>query len=176
MTTRVFLSSTWAYVMLGGVAVPAVVAIAFLTAHKPEVAGEIGVLTAIYAGLMALGTYTTVTAKAPDGAATDIAAEWAIPSLAIEGIEWIDAVPMAPPSPATLRVTKVTGACSHGFLPGNSWVVDSKGNLSRPICAAIASAFTSLYQVSSGKDMPQEISCRCPLGNGEVVFKVKTKE
>ncbi len=173
MKTHTNSSSDWALVMLAGVAIPAILAFAFLAINKPEVAGVLGVLLGVFAGIMALGAYTTMSAREPVEQDEKLTVEAAAAAAITEGIEWVDTVPVAPKTLTRLRVADVRGACAHGYLPGNTWVVDSQGNLSRPICAAAAEAFKAMYQ-SSGKEMPNEISCDCPLAdNNRVVFELE---
>ncbi len=184
MKTQINPSFNWIPVMLAALAIPAAVAIAFLAMNKPEVAGQIGILPGVFSGIMALGAYTTLTARETVSQAVSqtvgqlatqpgkLSVEAAAAAAITEGIEWVDTVPLVPKTPTRLRVTSVRGGCAHGFLPGNTWVLDSQGNLSRPICAAAAEAFRAMYQ-SSGKEMPEEISCDCPLSNREVTFEVE---
>lgn len=54
-------------------------------------------------------------------------------------------------------------------------MVDSQGNLSRPICAAAAEAFKDMYR-ASGKEMPDKISCECPLADRKVEFEMEAFE
>ena len=84
----------------------------------------------------------------------------------------METMPVAPEHSTWLRVTSVHGTCAHGFAPGNTW---SQGNLSRLICAAAAEAFKDMYR-SSGKEMPDKISCECPLAVRNVEFDMEAFE
>lgn len=166
-------STNWVPVMLGGLAVAAVMAIAFLAMNKPEVAGEIGILLEVFTGIMALGAYTTITAREPGGQEEKLSVEAAAAAAIAEAIEWTDSVPVTPGASTKLRVTNVHGACAHGYLPGNTWVVDSQGNLSRPICAAAANAFKAMYY-ATGMETPEEFACERPIGDRKVIFELQS--
>jgi len=53
----------WALVVLVGIVAPAIVAFVFIAINKIEVAGELGTLLEVFAGIIALGTYTVFTSQ-----------------------------------------------------------------------------------------------------------------
>ena len=182
MKARMVISSGWIYVALGAAVLPVALIIMFLAAGNAPVAGELAILLAIFAAVMALGTYTAVTsrsvARTPAAVETGYAA-WE----ATLGIEWIDEVPpavlmpLAPVSmPVSMTVVKVTGSCIFGFKPGDKWVIDANGHLSRPMCAVAVKAFSSLPGSPREAGLPQEAACSCPLAGREVVFAMETEE
>ena len=169
MRARMVISSGWIYVALAAAAFPIALIIMYLAAGNPSVAAELAILLAIFAGVMILGTYTAVTAGA--------AAHTAVATEAAEaGIEWIDEVPLAPLAPVSMRVVKVTGACALGFMPGNEWVIDTHGHLSRPLCSAAVKAFSDLRGGPWEHGLPQNVPCHCPLAGREVVFAMEMED
>lgn len=163
---------------------PGIVIAGLLATGTPEAAGIVGILTAIFLVPVALGA---LTAKLPvatmvattDGATaikmTELAPEVIADIESIPGLELVESVPSAPIFEVSLQASIVTGDCAHGYLNGDTWVIDGKGNLSRPICAAAADGFKALYQSWDGEEMPTEISCRCPLTDRKVMFKLNAK-
>ena len=169
MRARIIISSGWFYVALGAAAVPIALIIMFLAAGNTSVAWELAILLAVFAAVMILGACTAVTSGelAPTPAAVAAGnTAWD----ATLGIEWIDEVPLAPLAPVTMRVLKVTGACAFGFMPGNEWVIDANGHLSRPLCAVAVKAFNSPRGGPWNDGLPQNVACHCPLAGNEVVF------
>ena len=63
MKTRRNSFADWALVVLAGIVAPAIVAFVFIAINKIEVAGELGTLLELFAGIMALGTYTVFTSQ-----------------------------------------------------------------------------------------------------------------
>lgn len=168
MRTRMVLSSGWVYLALGAAGVPVALIIIYLAAGNPSVAGELAILLAVFAGVMALGAYTFATgavARMPMATEAAEAAE--------AGIEWVDEVQLAPLAPVSMRVVKVTGACAFGFMPGNEWLIDANGHLSRPLCSAAVKALSSLRGGPWDAGLPQEFACDCPLAGREVVFAME---
>ena len=167
MRTPAFTSSMWTYVVLTGAVIPVALVAVFLALGKPEVAGELGILLAVYAALMVLAAYTSATSQAP---AAPVAME--VRALAPLGLEWIDTIPSAPSAPVAVRVTHVSGGCAMGYLPGNTWVVDRNGHLSRPLCNAAARALGLLLDDDPDLDGKRQVDCDCPLAEREVRFEV----
>lgn len=133
---------------------PGIVIAGLLAAGKPEAAGIIGILAGIFLTMVTLGTLTAHRAtpamkEATEEVAlpetTELAPEVITDIQSIPGLDLVESVPVAPRSEVTLQVSKIDVRCAHGFLSGNTWVIDKKGNLSRPICAA-AKQFKALYQ------------------------------
>lgn len=175
MRTRMVITSGWFYMALAAASLPIALIIMYLAAGNAPVAGVLAILLAIFAAVMILGAYTAVTA----GTLVSTAAAVATGGVALEatpGIEWIDEVPLAPPVPVSMKVVKVTGSCALGFLPGDRWVIDANGRLSRPLCAAAVKAFSSLRSGPWGDGLPREVTCHCPLAGREVVFATDTEE
>ncbi len=185
MRNRMHSPSDWQMVMLGGIGMPGIVIAGLLAAGKPEAAGIIGILAGIFLTMVTLGTLTAhhatavmkeATEEAAFPATTELAPEVIADIESIPGLDLVESVPVAPQSDVTVQVSKVDGPCAHGFLPGNTWGIDNKGNLSRPICAAAAKEFKALYQALPGSEMPKEIICRCPLADRKVAFKLMTED
>jgi len=155
---------------------PGIFIAALLLAARPEAAGIVGILTAIFFVPVALGALTARLPVATATGETELAAEVIADIESIPELELVESVPVAPESEVTLEARMVSGDCVHGYLNGDSWVIDGEGNLSRPICAAAAEGFKALYQASSGEGMPTEISCRCPLADRKVMFKLMAED
>ena len=171
MRARMVISSGWMYLALAAAALPIALIVMYLAAGNPSVAGELAILLAIFAAVMGLGVYTAATAKAVVHKAAAVET-----GHAVAGMEWIDEVPLAPLAPISIKVLKVTGACALGFMPGNRWVIDANGHLSRPLCAAAVKAFSSIGSGPWEDGLPQEVACHCPLAGREVVFAIDTEE
>lgn len=171
MRAKMVIFSGWVYVALAAAAVPIALIIIFLAAGNSSVAWELTILSAIFAAVMILGLYTSLTAKAETYASIAVETE-----AAEAGIEWIDEVPVAPLVPVIMRVVKVTGACAFGFMPGNEWVIDTHGHLSRPLCAAAFKAFSDLPGSQLEDGLPRDVACKCPLAAREVVFAIDVED
>ncbi|MBC8280092.1 MAG: hypothetical protein H8E48_04830 [Chloroflexi bacterium] len=164
---------------------PGIVIAGLLATGTPEAAGIVGILTAIFLVPVFLGALTARLSTATMDATADLTAAIKMTELApeviadiesIPGLELVESVPVAPNTEVSLQASMVTGDCAHGYLSGDTWVIDSKGNVSRPICAAAAEGFKALYEASSGEGMPTEISCHCPLADRKVMFKLTTED
>jgi len=170
-----FASSDWALVLLGGVVLPVMVVAGLLAAGRPEVAGVIGILAAIFLGIVSLGAFTVHGFGAQvERGATALAANVISDIESIPGLELVDRVSVEPPSPVTVEVMGTTGDCVRGFMPGDIWTIDIHGHASRPICKPAACALESIFQEWWKNDPEGEFQCRCPLAGRELVFNVRT--
>ena|GEM_PF-7008055 len=69
-----------------------------------------------------------------------------------------------PGEPITVEVVESGGVCPLGFAVGSTWLVDSQGRLSQPLCHPAAAAVASLVQRPKGKANGLKAECVCPLG------------
>lgn len=178
-TERAFFPN-WAFVMAIGAAIAGIMLIAFLGATETmpgQGIAVIALLLAIY--LLVVGT-GIVMASMTGGLATaetvGLAAEEAATAASVPELELMDAVPVAPLSPVTIGVAGVTGVCALGFRPGHTWVVDSDGGLSRPLCQPGVVALSSMLRSLQREGVKLRVPCNCPLGNREVAFAVQEEE
>ncbi len=168
-------SSDWVLVLLGGVVLPVIVVAGLLAAGRPEVAGVIGILAAIFLGMVTLATYTVHGFEAQvQRGGTTLAANVISDIESIAELELLDTVGVGPPSPVTVEVTGATGDCARGFRPGDVWTIDIHGHTSRPICKPAVCALESIFQEWWKNDPEGEFRCRCPLPGRELVFNVRT--
>ncbi len=168
-------SSDWVLVLLGGVVMPVMVVAGLLAAGRPEVAGVIGILAAIFLGMVTLATYTVhgFEAQGQRGVAT-LAANVIADIESIPELELVDTVSVEPPSPVTVEVTAATGDCARGFMPGDIWTIDVHGHASSPLCKPAVCALESIFREWWKNDPEGEFQCRCPLPGRELVFNVRT--
>ena len=170
-----FASSDWVLGLLGGVVLPAIVVAGLLAAGLPEVAGVIGILAAIFLGIVTLGAYTVHSFEAQEVQEATILAANVISDIeSIPGLELVNAVGVGPPAPVNVEVVGARGGCARGFMLGDVWAVDAHGHTSRPLCKPMAYALESTFQDWGEIDPEGEFSCRCPLPGRELVFNVRT--
>ena len=176
---REFLSDV-ALALAGGAAIPVIMLIAFLGTRE-TVFGQgiavIAVLLAIYLLVVGMGI---IMAPVPSERATEemvglAAAETATAVLRPE-LELMDAVPVTPLSPVTIRVVGATGVCPLGYRPGHTWVIGDDGHLSRPLCKPAVIALSSMLRALSREGVKLRVPCYCPMGDREVAFAVQEEE
>lgn len=168
-------SSDWALVFLGGVVLPVMVVAGLFAAGRPEVAAVIGILAAIFLGILSLGAYTVHSFEAQgEQRATTLAASVISDIESVPELELVDKVSVEPPSPVTVEVAGATGVCARGFMLGDTWTIDIHGHTSRPLCKPAARALGSIIQEWWEHDPEREFHCRCPLPGQELVFNVRT--
>ncbi|MBI4198410.1 MAG: hypothetical protein HY533_04805 [Chloroflexi bacterium] len=73
---------------------------------------------------------------------------------------------------ATITVTQEVGFCPLGFRPGQTWQVDEYGKVSRPLCRPAMTALALGLEEAARGAPGDQVSCRCPLKQGEVVFAI----
>ncbi len=167
-------------VLTGGTAILVIMLVAFLGTIE-TVPGQgtavIAVLLAIF--LLVVGMGIIMAPLASEQATEEMvglaAAETATAVVRPE-LELMDAVPVAPLSPITLRVVGATGVCALGFRPGHTWVIGDDGHLSRPLCQPAVVAVSSMLRSLSTERVKQRAPCYCPLGNRKVEFAVQEEE
>jgi hypothetical protein len=170
MKARIFSTSDWALLLAGGAVVPVVAVLALLAADKAEAAGIVGVLAGVFLAVVAPGIYLASTARGrPEWETMDLVATGT--AAAPSGLEWVDTVPLAPLWPAAVQVATATGVCALGFRPGDTWVIDANGRLSRPLCRPMANALSSILQAPWG-EVEESVACVCPLADRQLVFSV----
>ena len=172
--------SDGALVLTGGTAILVIILIAFLGTIETvpgQAIAVIAVLLAIFLLMVGVGIVVapTVSERATEEmmglAAADTGTAVVRPEL-----ELMDAVPVAPLSPVTIRVVGATGVCALGFRPGHTWVIGDDGHLSRPLCQPAVVAVSSMLRSVSTKGAKLRVPCYCPLGNREVAFAVQGEE
>jgi uncharacterized repeat protein (TIGR04076 family) len=160
--------------LAGGAVVPVVAVVALLAADKPEAAGIIGALMGVYLVVVAPGIYLARTAKGrPEWETMDLVATGT--AAAASGVEWGETVPLAPLWPVTVQVASAAGVCALGFRPGDTWVIDANGRISRPLCRPMTDALSSLLRAPLG-EVEQSMACVCPLPDRRLVFTVAARE
>lgn len=91
-------------------------------------------------------------------------------------VEMVEVLADAPREAVTAAITKVFGPCPLGMMPGNTWRIDSEGNLSRPMCRPGATALSALFEMSKGDAMDRSTTCECLYAGREVTFTVRESE
>ena len=70
-------------------------------------------------------------------------------------------------------IRSVDGVCPLDIRPGKTWNVGRDGHLSHALCcSAVESIGKALYERDE-EDMDAGISCRCPLGDRNMVSSVE---
>jgi uncharacterized repeat protein (TIGR04076 family) len=70
-------------------------------------------------------------------------------------------------------VRSVDGVCPLGFRPGKTWSVERDGHMSHPLCRPAVEAISQALWEFNEEAMEAGISCRCPLGDRNMVFSVE---
>jgi len=65
------------------------------------------------------------------------------------------------------------GIAALGFRPGKTWSVERDGHLLHPLCRPAVEAISKALWEFDEEDMEAGISCRCPLGDRNMVFSVE---
>ncbi len=176
---REFLSDK-ALILTGGTTILVIMLIAFLGTSE-IVPGQgiavIAVLLTIF--LLVVGTGVIMAPLASERGTDEmvgLAAAETTTAVVRPELELMDAVPVAPLSPVTIRVVGATGVCALGFRPGHTWVIGDDGHLSRPLCQPAVVAVSSMLRSPSTERVKLRVPCSCPLGNREVAFAVQEEE
>jgi uncharacterized repeat protein (TIGR04076 family) len=160
MTTQRGVFSGWEPVTLLG-PLPGLAAVAALV-----LVSGIPTVTVLGVALIAYGVLwagvTEAKAAAP-GRATAVPEEPAL--------ELLDSISVAGVA-ATIMVAREVGVCPLGFRQGQTWHVDDEGNLSRPLCRPAVTVLASALEAAGRGASGAQVSCRCPLKQGEVVFAI----
>lgn len=86
-------------------------------------------------------------------------------------LELLDTVPLTV-GPATISVAGAEGVCPLGFRQGHTWALSQNGRLSSPLCRPAVEALSPALRLAQGNGNGQTVSCRCPLGDREVLLRV----
>jgi len=94
---------------------------------------------------------------------------------ATPALELMDELFTPPLGEATIGVVRsVDGVCPLGFRPGKTWSVERDGHLLHPLCRPAVEAISKALLEFDEEDIEAGISCRCPLGDRNMVFSVET--
>ena len=94
-------------------------------------------------------------------------------ALESENVVMVQSLTDAPMVPVSATVTKVTGPCPLGLMPGNTWIIGQDGKLSRPMCRPGATALSALFRMAGGEVMDHSVCCECVVAGREVTFTVR---
>lgn len=165
----------WVFVLAGGAIIPVLMVIAVLTAGDDLPGEALVVMLGVYGTVMVM----TIMMARMGGERSKVE----VPGVAHEGstgsvtepvLELMDFVE-PPVMPVTVGVARTAGICPLGFRPGRSWVVGVDGRITPPLCRPAAEVLSSTLQSFSCEELVREVSCRCPLGDCEIVFEVVTE-
>lgn len=96
-----------------------------------------------------------------------------IPVMGAETVEMVGVLAAGPREEVAASITKVTGPCPLGWMPGNTWRIGPDGTLSRPMCRPGATALSALFRMSDGDSMKRSACCECPYAGREVTFEIR---
>lgn len=85
----------------------------------------------------------------------------------------VEALSAGPREEVAASITKVTGPCPLGWMPGNTWRIGPDGTLSRPMCRPGATALSALFRTSKGESVERSACCECLYAGREVTFTVR---
>ena len=88
-------------------------------------------------------------------------------------IEMVGVLAAGPREEVASSITKVTGPCPLGWMPGNTWRIGPDGTLSRPMCRPGATALSALFRMSEGGTMERSTCCECIYAGREVTFTIR---
>ena len=170
--------SEWALVLAISAVIFAVAVIAVLavTADAQGVATLAGLLIVFLVVIMVpLATYM-VSRERQDEQRWELKFEGAAASAGGPELELMDMFPVAPLAPVTIGITREIGVCPLGFRRGDTWFVDSDGHISRQLCRPAITALGSLLQATHNGLTEQEVPCRCPLSDRQLLFAVQSRD
>ena len=154
----------------------AVIAALAVTAGAPGVATLAGLLIVFLVAIMVpLATYS-VSRERQDAKRWELNVEGAAASAAGPELELMDMLPDAPLAPVAIRITKEIGVCPLGFRKGDAWFVDSDGHISRQLCRPAITALGPMLQATRNALPEQEVPCRCPLSDRQLLFAVQSRD
>ncbi len=90
-----------------------------------------------------------------------------------ETVEMVGVLAAGPREEVAASITKVTGPCPLGWMPGNTWRIGPDGTLSRPMCRPGATALSALFRMSEGGSMERSACCECMYAGREVTFTIR---
>ena len=169
--------SEWALVVAILAVLFAVAAIAALgvTADAPGVATLAGLLIVFLIVIMVPLAIHLVSRERKVAKRLELKAKGAAASTDGPELELMDMLPIAPLAPVTIGITGDIGVCPLGFRRGDAWIVDSNGHISRQLCRPAITALGSMLHATQHGEPDQEVACRCPLIDRQVLFAVQSR-
>ena len=170
--------SEWALVLAIAVVLFAVVVIAALAvkADAPGVATLAGLLIVfLVVTMVPLATFS-VSREPQDAKRLGLEVEGAAALAGGPELELMDTLPVAPFASLTIEITRDIGVCPLGFRRGDAWIVAGDGRISRQLCRPAVTALGSMLQATQNGGPEQEVACRCPLGDRQVLFAVQSRD
>ena len=160
--------------MTGGT-LPTILVVGLLASGAAVLWQTLVALLGIFLAVMALAIYTM--ARAGAGAAVEMGQSLASlrtdpdtrPDLVPESLDWMRAPAL---SPVTIAVLKAAGVCPLGYKPGQTWVIDGVGHISRPLCRPAVTALGRMFASDAWDEVGQEAPCICPFTDRQVIFEV----
>ena len=166
----------WVFAAAVGGALPVILVVGLLASGAAVLWQTLVALLGIFLAVMAMAVYTSARAGARSAVETESslaslkAEPGARPDLIPEPVDW-----MPPPAfwPVTIAAIRATGACPLGYKPGQTWVIDDDGHISRPLCRPAVAVLSQMFASGSWEEPGQEAPCTCPFIDRQVVFAVK---
>ena len=172
----------WVFAAALGGAIPVILVVSLLASQATVLWQTLVALLGIFLAVMALAVYTMNRA----GAGSAVETENSLASLTAEPEradpdsrpdlmpELLDWMPRPAFWPATVAALRATGDCPHDYKPGQTWIIDDDGHISRPLCRPAVAVLSQMFASGSREEPGQEAPCACPFADRQVVFAIQS--